>query len=181
SVEVVNGVFTDCTALETVVLEPGVKTIGEQAFRGDTALKNVTIPDTVTEIGEYAFLDTAIESIVIPDSVESIGVKAFCQCDELKTVYYTGSEEDWNNKSLGDGLVTYDPETGDDVPMDVEIVFNYGAEQPATPTEKEPSVCGYCGQVHDTTVVKEFFVSFLHTMLYIGKVFLSISTFGLFD
>ena len=42
-----------------------VTTIGDRAFRGRTRMTNITIPDSVTTIGEYAFLScTNLETII---------------------------------------------------------------------------------------------------------------------
>lgn len=47
----------------------------------------VTIPNGVTSIGKYAFVDCGLlQSITIPDSVTSIGKEAFWGCDELKCI-----------------------------------------------------------------------------------------------
>ena len=44
----------------------------------------VTIPDSVTEIGSYAFYGcTSLTSITIPDSVTVIGDGAFENCESL--------------------------------------------------------------------------------------------------
>ena len=52
----------------------------------------------VTEIGNYAFLRcTSLKEVVIPQSVTSIGDSAFDGCDELTTVYYRGSKEQWDS------------------------------------------------------------------------------------
>ena len=64
-----------------------VTEIGEQAFRNNTALTNVTIPDTVTRIGRLTFCGCkALTSIKIPDSVIEIEDFAFEECDSLKNV-----------------------------------------------------------------------------------------------
>ena len=47
-----------------------------------------TIPDSVTSIGEAAFLGcTSLTSVTIPDSVTSIGKWAFAVCSSLTSVY----------------------------------------------------------------------------------------------
>ena len=55
----------------------GYTSIGDSAFDG-ASLTSVTIPDSVTSIGNDAFLNcTGLTSVTIPDSVTSIGYGAF--------------------------------------------------------------------------------------------------------
>lgn len=50
-------------------------------------LENITIPQAVESIGEYAFRDcTALQEIVIPSSVENMGEGIFFGCPDI-TVY----------------------------------------------------------------------------------------------
>ena len=58
--------------------------------------------DKVVAIGDKAFFDTRIVGLKIPDSVTSIGDGAL-GCDNLKDVYYTGTEEEWEAISIEDG------------------------------------------------------------------------------
>ena len=54
---------------------------------GNTSVTSVSIPNSVTSIGDYAFSDcTALTSVSIPDSVTSIGRSAFYGCTELTSV-----------------------------------------------------------------------------------------------
>lgn len=54
--------------------------------------ENVVIPDGITEIGEYAFLEsTAMRTVTIPSTVTKISTKAFADCISLKTVNIPGS------------------------------------------------------------------------------------------
>ena len=74
------------------------------------------IPSSVTSISNSAFtLCNSLTSIVIPTSVTSIGNSAFYYCKGLTTVYYCGTEEQWNkisissyNESLLDANIVYE-------------------------------------------------------------------------
>ena len=125
--------FKDCINLTSVTIPASVTNIGGNAFAGTPWLKakqkesplviinhilidgtactgEITIPETVTAIGEYAFYSckalTAVNlpenmtticagafrncdgltSMTIPDSVASIGASAFAGCDNLASV-----------------------------------------------------------------------------------------------
>lgn len=86
--------FFDCSSLENVVIGRGITEIKsdsshkkEGMFRNCTSLKSVTIPDTITSIGKYAFYGClSLESITIPDSIISIGNGAFGECLNLKEI-----------------------------------------------------------------------------------------------
>ena len=92
--------FYKCSNLETVTFESvrNLVSIGEWAFY-KTGFTSITIPTTVTNIGKSAFEGSKLTSIMIPASVTIIGEKAFNECNSLNTVYYCGTEEQWNNMS----------------------------------------------------------------------------------
>lgn len=77
--------FYRCGALSNVEISNTVTSIGNMAFLA-TALTSVSIPDSVQRIGEYAFDGCPLTSLVIPDSVTSIGMAAFAYCEELRSV-----------------------------------------------------------------------------------------------
>ena len=84
--------FKGCTQLTSVTIPDRVTSIGEQAFSSCTNLTSVTIPDSVTSIGDNAFYAcTSLASVTIPDSVTSIGDKAFYDCTSLTSVTIPGS------------------------------------------------------------------------------------------
>ncbi len=88
--------FVECKNLETIILPETITDIGSYAFYNCTNLAKIVIPNSVTSIGNSAFRDcTGLTSITIPDSVTSIGSCAFSGCTELKTVYYSGTLEQW--------------------------------------------------------------------------------------
>ena len=76
-----NELVTDLTIPDSVT------TIGNYAFYDCDCLTSVTIPDSVTTIGNYAFCDCdSLTSITIPNSVTTIGDYAFYHCNSLTSV-----------------------------------------------------------------------------------------------
>ena len=80
--EIKDGVLIKYSGDETDVIIPdSVTSIGNKAFIWCESLQNVTIPDSVTSIGDKAFgWCSSLQSITIPDSVTSIGNEAFTCC-----------------------------------------------------------------------------------------------------
>ncbi len=69
--------FNDRSKINKVVIEYGVTSIGSRVFYFCLRLTSITIPNSVTSIGDYAFKNCNITSITIPNSVTSIGEKVF--------------------------------------------------------------------------------------------------------
>ena len=70
-----------------VTIPNSVTSIGNSAFRYCSSLTSVIIPDSVTSIGNSAFYYCeSLTSVIIPDSVTSIGNYAFQNCKNLKSV-----------------------------------------------------------------------------------------------
>lgn len=70
--------------LQRIILPRKLSVLGEAALAG-TGLKAVQIPETVVEIGAYAFhACQKLEEIRIPKSVQSIGEGAFAACAALR-------------------------------------------------------------------------------------------------
>ena len=79
--------FQDCTSLESVTIPDSVTDIRDYAFCGCTSLKSITIPDGVKSIHYDTFRNcTSLESVTIPDSVTSIYTFAFYNCTNLKSI-----------------------------------------------------------------------------------------------
>ena len=78
-----------------------VTRIADGAFR-DTAVTAVTLPDTLTEIGWFAFSGCALlEAVTLPASVTDIGYGAFDGCPRLTLTVCPGSYAEQWARSFG--------------------------------------------------------------------------------
>ena len=117
--------FANNVAVETIVIKDGVTSIGSYAFMTCAKVKGVNIAPSVTSIGEGAFtncyallfVQIPLDVTVIPDStfyycnslkdvgipatVTTIGDSAFSHCENLWTVYYWGTQSQWNSITKG--------------------------------------------------------------------------------
>lgn len=86
--------FVYCTNVSTVNLTGNYTTIGSGAF-AKTALTEVVIPESVTEIGNYAFYDSdSIKKVVIGKNVTKIGDLAFAVISSLQSIEFAEGEND---------------------------------------------------------------------------------------
>ncbi len=81
-----------CSDLTSVDIPDSVTSIGNGAFLMCSDLTSVDIPDGVTTIGEEAFYYcTGLTSVTIPGSVTSIGDRAFGDCTKLTNITFAGA------------------------------------------------------------------------------------------
>ena len=81
--------------IKDLVIPDGVSEIKQYTFYGHKSLESVVFPSSCTSIGSYAFYGcTNLLSLSLYDNITNIGVNAFKGCTSLKTV------------SLGNGLTS---------------------------------------------------------------------------
>ncbi len=120
--------FMNCGRLETVVMPSKMLmgSIGESAFAQCTALKNITLPKYVTFIGAQAFSGcealteitwsvpaemnagvfsgcSSLTTVHLDDSIEEIPQNAFSGCISLMDVYYSNTQDKWNQITISSG------------------------------------------------------------------------------
>ena len=77
--------FRDCNALTSFTIPNSVTNIGSYAF-AYTIPANVTIPNSVTSIGSYAFYESSIFSIIIGSGVTSLNPNFVGKCFNLTSI-----------------------------------------------------------------------------------------------
>ena len=89
--------------ITSFIFGEGVQHIPARLCSGLSKLTTITIPNSVTSIGDYAFVScSSLTSITIPESVTSIGANAFDGCSSLTSVV-------WNAKNCVDFTVEKEP------------------------------------------------------------------------
>lgn len=82
---------------EAFEIPSNVVRIEAYAFYSNEGLKSIAVPETVKEIGEYAFANAKITSISLPSSIGSVPARAFYNCASLKEINLSAEIE-----SIGD-------------------------------------------------------------------------------
>lgn len=128
--------------IKTAAISEGITRLGNYTFSCDlvisdngdgTALKNVTLPSTLTSIGECVFEDcTALTSIELPKSLITIGIDAFRGCtgftditipDGVESIQYGAFKECANLKSITipDSITSLGPDIFGDCNSDLTV------------------------------------------------------------
>ena len=141
--------FDSCKSIESVSIPSSVTTIGDYAFYSCSALAEATLSQGLTKIGAGAFDSTALSEITIPASVSEVGLDAFAYLhNTLKTVTFEGCPA-----TIGSTAFRY--ATADVYyPVDhagwtADKMQNYGA---TSLTWVRPNPSGTCGAEGDNVI-----------------------------
>lgn len=117
--------FYGNSSITSVSVSEGITAIGDRLFLNCTNLETLTLPESLTLIGTYAFANTGLKSLVLPKGmqtvgswafyncqlllevtlyadIQSIGDSAFWKCHRMQTVYFYGNEDQWNEITIED-------------------------------------------------------------------------------
>ena len=92
--EISDYTFQSCN-LYGITLSNSINLIGKSAFNNNI-FEIIVIPNSVETIKTSAFEDCInLAEITLPKSLTSIGASAFKNCSSLETVYYKGTQAQW--------------------------------------------------------------------------------------
>ena len=155
--------FQDCSSLEGIVFQnQNIEKIYAQTCYNCTSLSYVELPDRLKTIEKYAFANTAIKEITIPRSVTAIDKTAFDGCEGLVINCYTGSfaqqfaEENGIDYVLLDAPAPTEPPTEPETEPATEPVTEPATEPETVPvTEPATELLGYIlGDVDNNDAVE---------------------------
>ena len=143
-----SGAFSGCTGLTELEFPASLEHINSWAFSGCTGLTEIECPSNAA-LGTQAFIGCkGLRKVVLPNR-NSVGQSAFANCPNLSevywplgvtsadqyfsgaehlTVYYEGSQEDWDNIGV--------PYLGQKIPEGTTV--HYNCEMPVVDPKPEP-------------------------------------------
>lgn len=110
--EIATDAFIRCDNLSEVIIPDSITTIGGGAFCGLKHIRFIRLGNSFTTFAQRADQPTeqygtftgctGLEGVYFPIGVTKIPQNVFGGCDNLKDVYYAGSQEEWNAISIGE-------------------------------------------------------------------------------
>ncbi|MBO7071139.1 MAG: leucine-rich repeat protein [Bacteroidales bacterium] len=99
--------FENCTSLSTITFNADVQIIGKCAFNICRAIPSLTLPSSVTTIGESAFANcSGMETIDFSPNITIIGKGAFAQCTSLEELVLPASLATLNERENFSGCTS---------------------------------------------------------------------------
>ena len=86
-ISISHGAFKDCRSLTQVTLPNSVTTVGDGCFSGCLKLKDVQLSESMTGIGFNLFKDCrSLTQITLPERISWVRSNAFANCIALKSI-----------------------------------------------------------------------------------------------
>lgn len=75
-------------SIKRVVIEEGIRYAGSAMLYQCSNVKTIQLPQTLTAIGNEAFIYCGVQKMKLPDNVKRIGTSAFERCPDLKEIIF---------------------------------------------------------------------------------------------
>ena len=126
------GPMYDYAQSGSTAIQPTASTVAAPWSEMRNRINTVVIQEGITHIGSNSFCGcTNLNAAILPDSLSSVGDSAFADCANLTNIYFSGSQEEW------------DEFFGDAVPSD----SNLYVDMPNNPFSDVKPADYYCGPV----------------------------------
>lgn len=91
--------FENCVAMETISFPKHLGTLGNYVFNGASNLATVDFGEgsSLTSIGQYCFAYSGLVTITMPGTVTNVGDNAFAYCASLSSVHLTRTTAEYNS------------------------------------------------------------------------------------
>lgn len=86
-----------------IVVPDDIEKVSLSLYGTCPSLNRIVFPACITEIDWNFQSFSTLESVVLSDRTACIGADSFLQCPNLKTIYYHGTQEQWEQVSLPEG------------------------------------------------------------------------------
>ena len=80
--------FENCSALDSISIPASVTTINQDAFYNCSSLAKVNLDEGLKTVGQRAFRGCAMRAVTVPSTVTSLGQSTFAAMPNLKTVVW---------------------------------------------------------------------------------------------
>ncbi len=85
--------------ITSLVISEGITSIGNYVFSSCTYLEKVSLPESLSAIGDMAFYSSGLKEIIIPKNVEKIGSMALSACFDLKKIIVHEGNENFESQN----------------------------------------------------------------------------------
>jgi hypothetical protein len=94
--------ISNCDKITELKLPGSLRHMGEDAIYDCDLITRFDIPSGMETVDSYSIVYCiGLTEVYIPRTVKQIGTAVFGSCSNIKTVYYEGTEAEWNEIEIG--------------------------------------------------------------------------------
>lgn len=99
--EITYGAFSGCDGIRFVRI-PGDTIIGYDTFFACNGIAHAYLEGNIKNIRKGTFVSNRLKTIVLPNTLEKIEAKAFEYGNNVQSIFFKGTKEEWDNVVIGD-------------------------------------------------------------------------------